>query len=234
MLASIEDLLVVQDRDRRLLELQKRIAAVPDEEARAKGRLAADEAAVAEAKAALQRNAVGMNKLELDIETRRTTIERLKKQQFETRKNEEFRALGHEVERYAGEIDGLETRELELMEQADILRAALGQAEASLAKSRTVVDDDLRELAVRRRNLEADLEETRSRRNEAVGTIDEELLQLYERLMKNKNGLAVAQVQGGQCGGCHVRLIPTTLIKVQSGAEITQCENCGRILHAGD
>ncbi len=225
---------MVQDRDRRLMELQKRIDGLPAEESRAKGRLAGDEKAVADAKAALQRNAVDTKNLELDIETRRTTIGRLKQQQFETRKNEEFRALGHEVERYEGEIDGLETKQLELMEQADALRSTLDDAEAALAKSRTVVEEDLAAITSRRGNLEAEIEESRQLREEAVAKIDDELHGLYDRLMKKKNGLAVAQVQQGQCGGCHVKLIPATLIKVTGGTEVTQCENCGRILYPGD
>lgn len=231
MLASIQDLLVVQDRDRRLLELQQRIESLPREEARARGRLASDEEGVANAKAALQRNGVDTKTLELDIETRRTTISRLKQQQFETRKNEEFRALAHEVERYEGEIDGLETKQLELMEEADALGTTLKEAEAALAKSQTVVDEDLAELTTRRANLEKDIAETTALRDEAVAGIDEELRSLYERLMVKKNGLAVAPVQNGQCGGCHVKLIPATLIKVTGGNEVTQCENCGRILY---
>ena len=231
MLESIQDLLVVQDRDRRLLDLEKRIGALPGEESRARGRLAADEKAVADAKATLQRNGVDTKNVELDIETRRTTIGRLKQQQFETRKNEEFRALGHEVERYEEEIDQYETRQLELMEEGDSLRQKLGEAEAALSKSQSVVDEDLASIAERRKNLEGELEDTRRLRSEAVAGIDEELGTLYERLMKKKNGLAVAQVQSGQCGGCHVRLIPATLIKVQAGSEIAQCENCSRILY---
>ncbi len=231
MLASIQDLLVVQDRDRRLLELEKRIAALPAEESRSRGRLASDERAVADAKAALQRNGIDTKNLELDIETRRTTIGRLKQQQFETRKNEEFRALGNEVQRYEAEIDGLETRQLELMEEADSLRATLDEAEAALAKSRKVVDEDLANIAERGRNLEAEAEKTLRLRDEAIAGIDDDLRSLYDRLMKKKNGLAVAQVHDGQCGGCHVRLVPATLIKVNAGAEVTQCENCGRILY---
>lgn len=231
MLESIQDLLIVQDRDRRLLDLEKRIDAIPGEESRARGRLAADEKAVADAKATLQRNGVDTKNVELDIETRRTTIGRLKQQQFETRKNEEFRALGHEVERYEEEIDKYETRQLELMEEADTLRSTLDAAQAALEKSRSVVNEDLKSLAQRRKNLEAEIVETRSLRDEAAAGIDGELITLYDRLMKKKNGLAVAQVQNGQCGGCHVRLIPATLIKVQAGTEIAQCENCGRILY---
>ena len=38
--------------------------------------------------------------LEIDIQTRKNTIKRLHDQQFETRKNDEFQALGNEVKRY--------------------------------------------------------------------------------------------------------------------------------------
>lgn len=232
MLPSLEDLLVVQDRDRRLLDLRKRIDSLPAEEARARGRLAGDEKAVAEAKATLQKNGVETKNLELDIETRRTTIGRLKQQQFETRKNEEFSALGHEIQRYEREIDTLETKQLELMETADELRRSMADAEASLAKSRSVVEEDLKSIAERQANLENEVKDTAALREQAVAAVgDDELVELYERLMKKKNGLAVAQVQAGQCGGCHVKLIPATMVKVNAGTEVTQCENCGRILY---
>lgn len=234
MLASIEDLLVLQDRDRRLLDLQKRLEGLPNEESRARSRLTHDENAVTEAKATLQRNGVETKNLELDIETRRTTIGRLKVQQFETRKNEEFRALGHEIERYTAEIDDLETRQLDLMEKADALRATLEDAGQSLAKSQRVVEEDLVTIDTRRRNLESDVQETLGLRAEAAAKVESQLLNLYERLMKKKKGLAVVPVENGQCGGCHVKLIPATLVRVQSATDVTQCENCGRILYPGE
>ena len=36
----------------------------------------------------------------------------------------------------------------------------------------------------------------------------------------------------GRCGGCHMKLVASTVIKVQGGKEIAQCEDCGRILYA--
>lgn len=231
MFAPIEGLLVLQERDRRLADLTTQIDQIPKEEARAKGRLSNDEQAVASAKADLQRIGVDTKNLELDIETRKNTITRLKQQQFETRKNEEFQALGHEVERYAGEIDDLETQLLELMEKSDAQREILESAQASLAKSQEVVDQDLADLAQRAKNLEQEKQETGAERASLASDVDEELLTLYERLLVKKKGVAVCPVESGQCGGCHVKLIPATLVKVQAAKEIAQCENCGRILY---
>ena len=44
---------------------------------------------------------------------------RLKTQQYQTRKNDEFQAIGHEIERYENEIRKIEDEELELMVAAD-------------------------------------------------------------------------------------------------------------------
>ena len=231
MLPAIEGLLVLQERDRRISELKDLIARLPDDEARARSRLSKDEAAVAEAKAAVQRNGVGAKNVELDMETRQNTIGRLKQQQFETRKNEEFQALGHEVERYSAEVDTLETRLLEFMEKDDELRNQLKAAETSLQKSQQVVEDDLKGIASRAENFKKELAEVEADRSKLTDNVEEELLELYERLLVKKNGLAVASVRGGQCGGCHVKLVPATLIKVQAESQIVQCENCGRILY---
>src|SRR5205809_6856150 len=65
-------------------------------------------------------------KLELDVGTRTETISRLKTQQYQTRKNDEFQAIGDEIERYENEIRKIEDEELELMVEAEKLKADLG------------------------------------------------------------------------------------------------------------
>lgn len=232
MLDAIRDLLVLQDRDRRLLSLAKELERLPQEEAKAKAKLAGDQAAVTAAAEAVKTNELAVKKVELDAETRRNTIQRLKIQQFETRKNDEYTALGHEVKRYEAEVDGLETRELELMEESDRLRGVLAEAEAALKKTRGFVDEDLASLAERKSNLQAETAELRAERDRLAGQADPSVLPLYERLLKTKAGVAIAPMREGRCGGCHMKLVASTVIKAQAGKEIAQCEDCGRILYA--
>ena len=75
------------------------------------------------AKKAVQENEVAMKNLEIEIETRNDSIAKLKIQQYETKKNEEFRAMGTEIERYGNEVRELEDQELELMEKGETLKA---------------------------------------------------------------------------------------------------------------
>jgi predicted nucleic acid-binding Zn-ribbon protein len=232
MLDSIRDLLVLQDRDRRLLALAKDLERLPQEEARAKTKLAGDQAAVAKATDDLRANELAVKKVELDAETRRNTVQRLKIQQFETRKNDEFAAIGIEIKRYEQELDGLETRELELMEESDRLRTLLNDAEAALTKTQEIVNQDLASIAERKKNLLAQTAELRAEREKLATAADSSVLPLYERLLKSKGGVAIAPLHEGRCGGCHMKLVASTVIKVQGGKEIAQCEDCGRILYA--
>jgi uncharacterized protein len=231
MLDAIRDLLVLQDRDRRLSLITKELEKLPQEETRARGKLAGDQAALEKAHDALRTNELALKKIELDAETRRTTIKRLKLQQFETRKNEEYQALGHEVVRYEKEVDDYETRELECMEVSDGLRRAQAAAEAALGQTKKHVEEDLTSIAERRQNLLAEQAEVRTERLRLAEGTSPTVLPLYERLLKSKDGVAISPLHEGRCGGCHMRLISSTVIKVMAGKEVTQCEDCGRILY---
>ncbi len=228
---EVRALLILQDRDRRLLALAKDLEKLPQDEARAKAKLAGDEAAVTKAHQALLDCELRVKKIELDAETRRTTIKRLKLQQFETRKNEEFVALGHEITRYEKDLDDFETKELEAMEEVDSFRSAHKKAEASRAITRKLVEEDLVSVVERHARMEADRSEVTAERARLVANVPEAIIPLYNRLMKTKAGLAIAPLRDGKCEGCHMKLIASTIMKVQTAKEIAQCEDCGRILY---
>ncbi len=229
---DIDALLQLQQRDLRLQELRKELERIPREQEQARGRLAQNQRAVDDAKAAVQANEVAIKNLELDVGTRTETIARLRRQQFETRKNEEFQALSHEVTRYSNEVDGLETKELELMEQGDRLRSALAEAEAAHAATERGVDEEIGTLDQRSRIFTTEVEGLDAERADLAGGFDEEILSLYDRLLKLRGAPVVVPISPTrQCEGCHVRATPATMVRVQGGQELVNCENCGRILY---
>jgi len=234
MLAEVRALLILQDRDRRLLVLAKDLEKLPQDEARATAKLAGDDASVTRAHDAVVDCELRLKRLELDAGTRRTTVQRLKLQQFETRKNDEYQAIGHEITRYEKDVDELETRELELMEEMDVARGALKSAQAARDHDRTLVEEDLASIARRRERMEAEQREVAAEREALASQVPEAILPLYQRLMKSKAGLAVAPLQDGKCGGCHMKLIASTVVAVQTDKEIARCEDCGRILYSED
>ncbi|SHK08160.1 hypothetical protein SAMN02745181_3211 [Rubritalea squalenifaciens DSM 18772] len=232
MLPEVESLLVVQNRDQKIDALRKELELIPREKARAEEKLSNDTQAVATAKAALQENEVAIKSVELDISTRRNTIDRLKVQQFETKKNDEYTAIAKEIVNYTEMVDELETQELELMEKSDVLKEKLELAQKALGQTQSVVDEDIALLDQKAGETKKRLEEALAERETLVEPIDENLLALYDRLRNSKGTDPVAPLKGSQCGGCHMKVTSSTAASVQAEKAISQCENCGRILYA--
>jgi uncharacterized protein len=120
--AELEQLLVLQDRQQKIKQIQTEIKTMPQQRQSLEAQLASSAAALAALKHKAQHLEMDRKKLELDAGTRQESINRLKTQQYETRKNDEFRAMGNEIERYEKEIRQIEDQELELMDQAEKLK----------------------------------------------------------------------------------------------------------------
>jgi predicted nucleic acid-binding Zn-ribbon protein len=232
MLPEIEKLLILQDRDQKLVHLRQDLERIPNEEEAAKLRLAGDEKRAADAKAEIQKNEVAMKNLELDIQTRQDSIKKLGTQQFETKKNEEFHRMGEEIQNYTTEVSDLEDRELALMEVGENLQAAFDEVSAKLEASSKLVEEELEALAERRGNCEAQVAELEAERTELASGVDDDLLSTYDRLFSGKGASAVVALEDGQCRGCHMKVIKATAMSARAEKEVTHCENCGRIVYA--
>jgi len=229
---DVKQLLALQDTDQKIQALEAELVRIPQLQEAAKDRLANDTQSLATAKSNYQANEIEIKNVELDIGTRKNTIDRLKNQQFETKKNDEYTKLGEEVVRYEREVDELETRELELMEIADDLRSKIAGAEANLSKTQGFVDEEIAELQARLDDRKAELAETKTTREGLVAQVDDEdLLDTYHRLYNKRESKAVVRVTTERsCTSCHVQVTPATYALAQSGAAIAYCDNCSAIL----
>ena len=200
--------------------------------------LEAQQAAAAAALGALKSKAqhleMDRKKLELDAGTRQESINRLKTQQYETRKNDEFRAMGNEIERYEKEIHDIEDQELELMDQAEKLKVELAAEEKKASAARESVTRQMADLDEKAKTLEGQLSQLTAERSELATKVDEDLLSLFERLFASKGDAAVVALEHEVCTGCHMKVTTQTAHRVKNGKEIVSCEQCGRILYAAE
>ena len=231
MHAELEQLLVLQDRQQKIKQIETEIKTLPLQRNSLKSQLAASIASVESLKQKARQVEMDRKKLELDVGTRAESISRLKTQQYQTRKNDEFQAMGHEIERYEKEISKIEDEELELMVQADKAKADLAAEEKKAAATKDSISRQMTDLEEKSKTLESRLEELSKERGELAGKIEEDLLNRFERLFKSKGDAVVVPLEHEVCTGCHMKVTTATAMRVKAGKEIVSCEQCGRILY---
>lgn len=232
MQAELEQLLVLQDRQQKIRHIQAEAKTIPQQLKALEAQLAAVNTSVEALKQRGRLLEVDRKNLEIDAGVRSQSIARLKTQQYETRKNEEFRAIGHEIERYEKEIHDIEDRELDLMEQAEQIKAQIGAEENKARSARDSVARQTIDLDEKSKTLEARLAELMAEREQLAATIDEDLLSRFDRLFASKGDAAVVALEHEVCTGCHMKIPTQTAVRAKGGREIVSCEQCGRILYA--
>ncbi|MDQ6807820.1 MAG: C4-type zinc ribbon domain-containing protein [Verrucomicrobiota bacterium] len=232
MQSELEQLLILQDRQQKIKRIETETKALPQQRNNLDAQLAATLAGFEALKQRGRQLEVERKKLELDAGTRSDSISRLKTQQYETRKNEEFRAMGNEIERYANEIRKIEDQELELMDQSERLKLEIVAEEKKSAAARDSVARQITDLDEKAKALETRLQELTKDRDQLASAIDEDLLSRFERLFASKGDAAIVALDHDVCTGCHMKVTAQTAVRVKAGKEIASCEQCGRILFA--
>ncbi len=231
MLDAIEKLLILQDRDRKIRRLRAELAHIEPERQMFRAKTAAAQTHLEEARTRVKQLESDRKNLELEVEAKKQLIARYANQQLETRKNEEYRALAHEIDTCKAAIFEIENREIELMEQAEAAQNEVASQTQAAKEAGKLMEDQLSQLNKREANLEAELAELTQNRDALAAAVDPSARGRYERLSRSKGENVVVGVQHGVCGGCHMRLPPQLLVQCQAQQELVSCSNCGRLLY---
>lgn len=234
MQPELEQLLILQDRDQKIRQIRAEVKSLPLQRAQLESQLSSAAAALEAIKLKAKQVEVERKRMELDVGTRTQSINRLRTQQYETRKNEEFRAIGHEIERYEKEIQQIEDQELELMDQVDKLKVTIAEEETKTTATRSSIARQTADLEEKAGTLETRLNDLIKERAEIAGRVDEDLLSGFERLFASKGDVAIVPLEHEVCTGCHMKITTQTAHRVKNGKEIVSCEQCGRILYSGE
>jgi predicted nucleic acid-binding Zn-ribbon protein len=231
MFETIEKLLILQDRDQKISVTRAQFAAVNPERTSLQAKASSTQAGLDAAKLRVKQIETEKKQLELEVEGKKSLIEKYANQQLQTRKNEEYKALAHEIDGCKAEITKIEDKEIELMEQTEAALKQVAAAAKEAAAAKQLVDDKISDLNEREQNLKKELAELEANRQELAAAVDEVARSRYDRLLKSKGGRVVVGIQNGVCGGCHMKLQQQLVVTCQAQKEVVTCSNCGRILY---
>ena len=231
MLPIIEGLLVLQDRDRRLIRLRAELETVAPQRMLLRGKATHAQAALDEAKRRLGAAESERKTLEQEAATLRQRIQKLQAEQQATRSNDQYKAFQHQIESNEADIRRIEDREIELMERVEALSKEVHAAGAVATAQRKETDQQVADVDAREANLKAELASVIEQRAQHAASLDPAAVGRYERILKTRGDNVVVGVNRQTCGGCHVKLPMQVFLHAKAQNDLVNCSNCGRLLY---
>ncbi len=205
------------------------------------GRRAMAEAAVAEArrawegeKARLDANERERRQLESLLSMERDKVKKWEGRLGEIRTPREFAALSREIDIAKKTNDGQAEQVKALSGQAAEIRKGVDAREELLSEREAGAQAEFEELGKRQAEFEEKLRALDARRAQAVKQVDPALLSKYENIKKRRAGVAITQVVGMTCKGCHRNVPPQLAITLARANSIETCPNCHRIIYSAE
>ena len=231
--AAIQTILILQDRDARRVALEAQIKGVPIDIALVERHISEEKSALDIARIELKELESKKKLLETEIGSAEQTLAKYRTQQLSIRKNDEYQALGHEIETVQAQISEFEGRELEIMFAIDGAKKKLAAAEVAAKQNIAGHEARIRALRERGESLKAELKIAQDEVGAARAQVAAPWLKAYERMALR--GLpAVVPIHDGKCGGCHLKVSS----EVESAARGKNadglpafCDQCNRIVY---
>ncbi len=228
---ALEKLLVFQDRDQRRLSLETQIKHVPEEIAAVRRKIEEEKTGLESAKLALREAEAKRKALESEIGSAEQKMARFKTQQLEVRKNDEYQALGHQIETAQAEIGALEEKELESMYAIDESKRRMKEAEAVAAQEVAAHEGRIKLVQEKETTLRSDLVAVLAELEKSRVEVPPPSLEAYGRIVKRVPLPVVVPLREQKCTGCHLKVSNGVETDARVGGKIVYCDNCGRIVY---
>jgi uncharacterized protein len=231
MSPELERLIKLQAVETRAAEARRRIADAPAEIAALDAKLSAAKDQVAAAKQALADNQNTRRTLDKDLIAAQQRLSKYKEQLMEVKTNAEYHAMQHQIASATAEVGRVEELILVNMLELDEVNARLKAAEAKLKADEGAIVKERASIQAEVADKERALAESQAERGSLVVDISRSHLDLFERVLKVRQGIAVAEATNGRCSVCHVGLRPQVYNTILKNESIVQCDHCQRVLY---
>ena len=169
---------------------------------------------------------------ELQMKTREA-----KKKDFEdkmysgrVRNPKELDDMQREVQMLGEQIDKLEDKALNMMEEIEQRRAAIAAQDSELRERETRLAQVEAHYGSENVRIADEISALEAQRAALVPAIAQDLLRRYDDLRAKRGNVAIVRVTADICPGCRIAISLDTLRQLKRGARAS-CESCGRILY---
>ena len=230
--AQLKTLIDLQGVDSRIAVLETEAALLPREIAAVHAAIQALKEEVGAGKIRLDAAKKGQRAREKDLEVVQAKRSKTEGRLYEVKTNREYSAVLAEIEDIKQEKGRVEEEILVLMESQERLAADIKDAESRFKVRLAQGKQEEVAFQEKLRVVETDLALARAERAELARQLPPAVLADYDKLLRARGGLALAQVvKPSFCGGCRMTITPQRLQDLRAQSALLPCESCGRYLY---
>jgi predicted nucleic acid-binding Zn-ribbon protein len=170
-----------------------------------------------------------------EIEQKNTHIKKFEGQLLIVKKNEEYKALLHEIDLLKKQISLKEERILAIMDDIEHVQMKFQEDKARITEEIGKLGDECSRIDAELAEAVKERKAQEGKRAPLAAQVDPVLLARYERVRKARTPAVVPLVetnkQAEACGGCYMTVRPQVVNEIMAAKEYHSCGHCARILY---
>jgi predicted nucleic acid-binding Zn-ribbon protein len=175
-----------------------------------------------------------LTKAESDVDQVRARAERDQKRldAGQVSSPKELESLQHEIATLGHRQSDLEEIVLDIMERLDSAQSRTAELSSQRDAARTRVAEVTASRDTTTAEIDAELDQLAAQRATQAGSLDADLITLYEKIRGQSGGVGAAELRQRRCGGCRLELnnVEINRLRDADDDEVLRCEECRRIL----
>lgn len=171
---------------------------------------------------------------ELELATKEESAKKLQGQLYSLKTNKEYQTMLQQIEDAKADASVIEDKILEVMERIDQAKVETEKEKEKLKTEEKTFQEQEKVVEVRIKEIDERLSQLESQRKQIIPGIDPKILVQYERILANRDGLAITTAKDNSCQGCNMYVPPQVINLIKMYEEIVTCEVCNRILYIAE
>jgi len=231
VLELIKNLVALQKIDIQIYQIRKDLKQKPDLLAERREQFESKKARLKELETQHKNLQVKGKEMDLELQSKEDAIAKASAQLSQIKTNKEYTAKVHEIENIKADKSIVEEKILMSFEEADRFKSAIAQEKEVLADEEKKFDAETKHIEDEIQQLKGRLTKHEQERQQITPHVDAATLNRYEKILVNKDGLAIVPLQGNVCGGCYMNIPAQVINDIKSYEKLIFCELCARILY---
>lgn len=228
---QIKILAELQTIDSDIYSLKKELETHPEIKKEADRNFDSKKTVLKAAEEELKNIQVRQKNLEMDLGSKEEKVKKLQGQLYSLKSNKEYQAMELEIKGLKADDSLLEEEILKTFDAVEAAKAKVQKEKEFLLTEEKKYKAQLEVLNQRATEIQSAIQVFEEKRKVFVPNIDSKILPQYERLLKSREGLAIAPIRNNSCGGCNIGLPPQVVNEARMQEKFLTCESCARMLY---